>query len=326
MNKPLRYLLAFLVLAITVAGVVHVFTKSVDPRKVGALLDNIPVPLIALLLILASGMMVVRAYRFFLLLRDQDIKLSFWQTLKVFMAGQALSPLPGGEGARTVLLKLECGSEISDSVTPLILLGITEMVIAAIIALIGGIFLNILRLAAIMTLLSLAGLLWLLINRGVIKKLFKVLPNKPKVQQAGKAILSTQKEVKEAIFEKSSLRPSRSFMISLGLALVTHLLGAGILYVLSRFYQLPFGFLFSLYVFAAATVLGELVPFSPGGVGATEGGMTGILLLAGTALPQALAVVLVFRAATLVYGILVGMVFLIGFYPAKYLRYVKGKP
>jgi uncharacterized protein (TIRG00374 family) len=323
MNKTGRYFLAILVLVITVVGVVHVFTKSVDPKKVWDLLSDIPSLLLVLLLLLATAMMGVRAFRFYLLLKDQGMELSLWQAIKVYMAGQALSPLPGGEGARTVLLKMECGSSLSDSVTPLILLGITEMIVAVVISLIGGIFLNILRLAAVIALISVVGLIWLLVNHKLIVKLFKALPDKAKVQKAGKAIITTQKEVKGAIFEKESWKPSKPFLISLGLAVITDLLGGAILFSLALHYQLPFGFLFSLYIFAAATVLGELVPFSPGGVGATEGGMAGIMLLAGVDLPRALAVVVVFRAATLVYGILIGLVFLITFYGKKYVQLIK---
>jgi uncharacterized protein (TIRG00374 family) len=327
MNKPhtstYRNLIAVIILIITFFGVYHVFTTSVDLGKVRGLLSGISPSVIAAMLVFSTSIMFVRAFRFYLLLKDYGIKLTYFQALKVYMAGQALSPLPGGEGSRTVLLKMESGTDISDAVTPLIILGISEMIVAVAITLVGSAFLNILRLAAVISLVGVAGLIWLLINHKVVKAVFKVLPNNKKVEKAEESILETQDEVKEAIFKKKSWKPSDMFIHSLFLALITDLFGGAIIYVRALYFKLPLSFLFSLYIFAAATVLGELVPFSPGGVGPTEGGMTGILLLSGVALAQSVAVVLIFRGVTLLYSIVVGLVFLFTFYSRKYVQYMK---
>jgi uncharacterized protein (TIRG00374 family) len=329
MHKPskpaYRFAIAAIILAVTFYGAYHVLTTSVDLSKVRDLIHDIPVPFVVAMLALSTALMVIRALRFFLLLKDAGIDLTFWQALKIYMAGQALSPLPGGEGSRTALLKMECGARVSDAVTPLIVLGISEMIVAVIITIIGSVFLNILRLAAAIALVGISGLIWLLVNHQVVRKLFKVLPDTEKVEKAEAAIESAQKEVKGTIFEKKSWHPSETFIHSLVLAFITDAIGGAIVYLVAYSFKLPVSYLFSLYVFAAATVLGELVPFSPGGVGPTEGGMTGILLLAGLALPQSVAVVLIFRGATLVYSILIGMVFLLAFYPRKYLRMARKK-
>jgi len=327
MTKRMYQNIAAVLLLILVAwGAIRIFQHFIDPKQVLTLLQNVPWYVMVLVLILSSSMMITRAFRFFILLRDAQIRVSFWQTLKVYLAGQALTPLPGGEGSRTIFLKLETHTSVKNMVTPLIMLGISEMLVAVTIALVGGIFFGLLRAAAFAALVGTVALLWLLTNHKAVQTLWDKLPGHPKVQKAGKAITSTQKEVHSNIFKSNSHYPSPLFLKNLGLAFLTDILGGLIIFTLMRSLHIHFGLLRSVYVFAAATVLGELVQFIPGGVGVTEGGLTGILILSGVALPPASAVVLLFRAATLVYGILVGILFLCTFYIKRYMTkgFVKG--
>ncbi len=101
------------------------------------------------------------------------------------------------------------------------------------------------------------------------------------------------------------------------------MVGGVVLYLICSHFPVPLNYLTSIYVFAAATVLGEIIPIAPGGVGATEGGMTGILVVLGMALGDGLVVVLLFRAATLVFGILLGLLFFLLFYSQR--AYIKAR-
>jgi uncharacterized protein (TIRG00374 family) len=319
-NKAVKTGLSLLLVVATGFGIYRVFTSTVDLHEVVMQLKQFTVVEIGTLLLISTLMMVERAYRFHLLLKNADQEVTFWQTFKVFITGQAFSPLPAGEGMRPVLLKKEAGIELERSMTPMIILGVSEMIVAVLIALIGSVFLGILRLAAAIAFVGMLGLVWILINRSVVKAIMAKLPKKEKIQATGKTVLQTQKKVKTSIFHKHSWYPSNSFLVSEALALGTNLLGGAILFLLAKHFALPLGYLLCLYVFAAATVLGELVPFAPGGVGPTEGGMTGILVVSGISLAPALVIVLLFRALTLVYGIVLGLIFTAVFYGSHYLK------
>jgi uncharacterized protein (TIRG00374 family) len=322
-NNYLRLFFSLLIVAITAWGIHKAFTSSVNIREVMAQLSTFSAVEITSIILLSTVMMVIRSFRFRMLLKNAGQDLSFWQGLKVYIIGQAFSPLPAGEGMRPVLLKKEAGIEPKASITPVIMLGVTEMIIAVLIALIGSIFLGILRLMAIIAFTGLLGLVWILINRKAVIALLKKLPDNPIIEKAGNSVLSTQKEMKSAMFKRRSWKPSRLFVTNETLAFLTSLCGAGILFLIARHFELSLSFLLSLYIYAAATVLGELVPFAPGGIGATEGGMTGILLISGIALPSALVVVLLYRAATLVYAVTLGLLFLTIFYSWDYLKKIR---
>lgn len=313
-----KTILGVSIVCITGWSIYKLFNSSVDFHEVILQLKSFSWVEVILLMGFSSAMMVVRAYRFHLLLEDAGQELAFWQTLKVFMTGQAFSPLPAGEGLRPVLLQKEANIAVKESITPVIMLGVSEMLVAVLIAIIGSIFLGILRAAAVIAAIALLGIVWLLINQKIVVAAISKLPSHPKIKKAATTVVDTQKEIRLAIFHRHSWYPSNAFLITCILALCTSLLGAEILLLIGRHFQLALGFWQSLYIFAATTVLGELVPFAPGGIGPTEGGMTGILLALGVSLGPALVVVLLFRTVTLVYGVLLGAIFLTIFYAKEY--------
>jgi len=322
MSRLVKILVPLLAVSLTILAAVKLLRGPFSVSQLVGLLRDFP-PIILLELVgIATLMYVVRAFRFYLLLEDNAVKISFWKTLKVYVAGQALSPLPAGESARLLLIKLEANQSPQKVVTPMILLGVTEMIVAVLIAVGGSLFLSAFRLAASIALVGIIGLTWLLINHRAVALIIHKAPPNSKVKEAGKVIIEKQKEVHSAIFNYRSWLPSSLFIENLLLALLTDLLGGALIFLVGRYYHASLTFLWSFYVFAATTVLGELLPFIPGGIGVTEGGMTGILLVAGVSLSQALAVVIVFRAVTLVYGFLLGLGALLAFYSRKYTKYL----
>lgn len=320
MKKYIKIILAILTVALTVFAAYKLLHGPVTPQQLSELLKHFPLTILGGLLLLATGMYLVRAYRFYLLLTDSQVKITVWQAVKVYLSGQALSPLPAGESSRSLLVHIETGQSAKKTITPLILLGVTEMIVAVLITMIGSLFLGVLRLIASIALIGVLGLGWLLINHKAVALLIRKAPDDSTVKKAGKAVMKRQKEVHAAAFKSQSWLPSKLLIENILLALLSSLLGGMIIFSIAHYYHLPLSYLWCFYIFAASTVLGELLPFVPGGIGVTEGGMTGILLFAGISLSQAVAVVIVFRAATLVYGFLLGVVSILVFYSKKYFE------
>jgi uncharacterized protein (TIRG00374 family) len=84
--------------------------------------------------------------------------------------------------------------------------------------------------------------------------------------------------------------------------------------IITRHYGIQFDLLKGIFLFSASIALTALAPFSPGGLGVTEGGLASILYLLNVPLETALAIIFVFRMTTLAYSVLLGLVCLAVFY------------
>jgi uncharacterized protein (TIRG00374 family) len=313
-KKTVAVVVGLLFLAVSLGALFFVFTHSIKLSEVLPLLYHFPKPTFFLLFALASLIFLVRSVRLWLLLKEYEVEMSLWQTIKVYIAGQVLAPLPGGEGSRSILIGIESGSKIKDTVTPLLMLGFIELVAALIFTIIGSFHVEELRRSSLLAIVSLVILLTLLINKKVISTLFSHLPRNPLLKKAKENITEAQQEIRDGIFEESSWHFNLSFLYNLAIACVANLLGGVLIVILAHYFGVTLSILDGAFAFCSAIVLTALVPFIPGGVGATEGGMTGILTLMGLALPQAVAVVLVYRLLTLIYGMVLGAIFLLIFY------------
>ena len=91
-----------------------------------------------------------------------------------------------------------------------------------------------------------------------------------------------------------------------GLTLIAWL-GEGIgAYLILHSLQADISFSFALFVYGFAMLVGAL-SFLPGGLGGTEATMTGLLVLQGMPLPQAIAATVIIRLATLWFAVLLGI-------------------
>ncbi len=86
--------------------------------------------------------------------------------------------------------------------------------------------------------------------------------------------------------------------------------GAGVWVLASAFPASP-DLVFSIGVYGLAILAGAAAVFLPAGLGGTEAAMTGLLLAAGLSLPEAVAVTLICRLATLWFAVGLGAVALL---------------
>lgn len=85
-------------------------------------------------------------------------------------------------------------------------------------------------------------------------------------------------------------------------------LGEGVgAYLILHSLQADISLSFALFVYGFAMLVGAL-SFLPGGLGGTEATMTGLLVLQGMPLPQAIAATVIIRLATLWFAVLLGIV------------------
>ncbi len=83
--------------------------------------------------------------------------------------------------------------------------------------------------------------------------------------------------------------------------------------------ELHLSFFQCFYIYAMSVIIGAVSGIVPGGIGFTEGGLTGLLVIMHISFQKAVPVVLIFRLINLVFYILIGIVFLLLFYTKSLL-------
>ncbi len=276
-----------------------IISRSIDVNVIKKELYDFPKLALILLLCISASMSLLKAWRFLILLQGVKVKISFWESLKSYVAGQAITPIPGGEAARGVFLKKEAGVGFNKSSGPIISQAFLELFSAAFLMLVGSFFFKILRVPAIAISLGLFLIFLFIVNDSVYGKIKKFLPSE-KVHSAREGIKMYKKSLLSTLF----------------LSLSCHVLGGVLFMIIAHYYNPNFDIFKSTFIYSSGVVIQGL-SISPGGIGLTEGGLLGILLLFKVPLESALPMVLILRTTTLVFYILTGLIFIGLFYIRK---------
>lgn len=286
--------------------------KTVDLNQLKDLLIDFPKSTVVILCLLSLMVSVIKAWRFLFLLRNNHVNLSFAQVLKVYLAGQATTPLPGGEALRSLLLKKEIGARISDTSAAVITQSFLEFSSAAIMLVIGSFLLNIEKMPAVIALGAMFLMGFFLTHPAALNKLAKLINKIKRTKSFTDQLLEAQHDIRRNVFD-------RVFIKVLFLAIVTNLLGGLMIYLIGQEYNLNLDFMHSIFVYCMSVVVSSLSGIIPAGFGFTEGGMIGVLLLSRVALPEAIALVVIFRLINVIFYILVGLFFLALFYGHSFI-------
>ncbi len=305
-----RFVLFFIILAL----VLFTLIKAVDLSQLGELLIDFPRSSIAVLCFLSLLISFIKAWRFSFLLKNNQVKISFSQVLKVYFAGQATTPLPGGEALRSLLLKKEIGVRVSDTSAAVITQAFLEFSSAAILLVIGSFLLNLERVPAVIALFAVFLMGFFLTHPGALNKIVKFVNKVKRTKSFTDQIQEAQRDIRQNVFDKIFLRV-------LTLAILTNFLGGLMIYIIVIAYNLDLNFIQSTFVYCTSVVVSSLSGIIPAGFGFTEGGMIGVLLLSKVQLSEAIALVVIFRLINVIFYVLVGLIFLGLFYGHSFIRH-----
>ena len=284
---------------------IYIVSRSINSDQLWFLIFRFPKKQLLILCLISSLVTVLKAWRFLTLLLTSDIEISFWEALRIYAAGGAITPIPGGEAVRGILIKKETGTKISYTVGPIISQAYLEIISAAILTLIGSLIFRVLRIPATIILILLLGLAFILSRQDIFNFIFEHLK---KFKSLKKKLMPAQKHIEQLIFDEQK-NLVKVFLVSI----ITHLIGGLLIVIISNAYNIEINFLESFFIYSASIIIQGL-SISPGGIGFTEGGIIGLLLIFKVNFHQALAITLIFRAVTLFFYILVGILFLVIFY------------
>lgn len=225
-----------------------------------------------------------------------------WDSTKIFIGGFSMGITPGkvGELVRSYYLKERYGIPMTKTSSILLIDRLTDVIALLIIAAIGalkfayggyvlllmsGIAASILIIFAVPT-----------VGHGLIKALCKI------------KFLHKHEEKFFTLYDstKSLTKPSRLLVIT-AISLCAWTMEATGFAIAFKALGIEAGYHVAFFTFAFSTLVGAMA-LLPGGLGLTEGTMTGLLLVVNIAKAPAAAATLLTRAATLWFGILLGLI------------------
>jgi uncharacterized protein (TIRG00374 family) len=306
--KKLKWL-QYALHAAVLGGLVFAGMKYIDGGQFTRALSRFDWHYAPVICLLGLAAMLVKGWRFIQMMRELE-NVSRAMLLRVYVAGQACTLLPGGDAARVGMLK-QVGIPAAETAAPLAMSSLTDQAMFLICALISALWFESARRPVLYLLTGLivlsvilgveASRTWLL---GIIDRLM------------GK--FHWREHWHEFLASLKQIAAPRLLLGSLGNTAIAFLFLLAALYLAVRGVSAEVPYTTLLLAFALPTMLGRISAM-PGGIGVTEAGMIGILdHTPGVSLDQAAAAVLVFRLGTVVFSALVGgIVYLFGWRGAK---------
>lgn len=301
LERLARHFLTFLFFGILCGACLVLFGEG-DRFWTG--LWDFPLSVLTLLLGLAFLNYILRFLRWQGLLRILGIRIRAWRSFEIFMAGLTMTITPGkvGEALKAHLIRGEGDYPWADGLSVVFVERVLDL--EAVVLLVGIGMLSV-RSDPTLGILGMAlcvAMLVVLLHPKLIRKAAGVLTRYKRTRALGTGLQDMHGNIRRLLVP-SSLIPALSLSVLAWFSECLVLYGA--MWALS----LPPQILEAVFTYAFATLAGVLSPL-PGGLVATDGSMTGLLLLQGLERDLAALLTFIVRLCTLWFGVLVGMVFL----------------
>jgi uncharacterized protein (TIRG00374 family) len=321
MSSKIKLLISTILLVI----LIFIVSKAVKVEDLQKIIFDFPKEKLLLFFALSLIITLLKAWRFLILLRNSNIKISFFDNLKVFIASQAITPLPGGEAMRGVLVHKESGVHVIKTSGPVLSQAFLEVFSAVMMAVILSIaFEDDFIVPSLIGFLIMSVIFILLIHKQLLGLLLKNFSQIKFLKNGLRKIIEAQSHIRKNIMDEGTNLPDKIWVRALGLSLIINAFGGFLIFLIARSYGADLNIFRSIFIYSSSIVISSLATISPGGIGFTEGGMTGILLISGVELPKALGIVLIFRIVTLIFSILLGLIFF-GLFYSKQMIFLKPK-
>ena len=249
---------------------------------------------------LASLNYLLRFVRWHAYLRIVRMPLGLRDSFAIFLAGLAMSVTPGkaGELLKSYLARIRVGTPIARSAPVVLAERLTDVISLIALSLVGVASFRFGLLPLVAGGAGTAMLLVALGHRGTAAFVIRLIGRLPLVGKLAEPLGRAYEGVRLLVSPvhllwAGALGAAAWFAECLGFYLV--LLG----------FQVDLGVVPVTFIYSFATLFGA-VTMMPGGVGPTEGSMSGLLAYEGMALPDAVAATLVIRVCTLWFAVALG--------------------
>ena len=300
-KKTQRRFVSSLILGLCVYVALAVFG---DVRGVADSLRQFHWWMLPVIFCLALGNYALRLVRWMYYLRLLDIRVPAKDATTVFMSGLAMSITPGkfGELVKSYFLKQMANVPVRRSAPIVFAERFTDFFAIVALAGTGGLaFGHGQRVIAVGVAITLA-ILILVMNRPWMVRLIGLVS---RLRPLGKPA-ETLHELYDNAYTLLRFRP---LMVAVVLGVAAWFCECAAYYLTIKAMGAVMGIQPAVFIYAFATFFGA-VTFLPGGLGTTEGSMTGLAILQGVARDAASAATIVIRLATLWFAVALGLIWI----------------
>ncbi len=260
------------------------------------------------ILALALGNYLTRFLKWQMYLRYLEVNLPLFTSLRIFLAGLAMSVTPGklGEVLKSYLLKVEKGISIARSSPIVVADRLTDFIALIIICIFGVVIYHfdymMLAVAAALSLVFIT----IISSRRLSLAIIGVFERLPFIGKFAH-------KVEEFYLSTALLISFKPLIIATFISVIAWFCEClGFYITVGGFKEgsLMLGVFEASFIYAASTIAGAITML-PGGIGLTETSMTGLLVTKGMAESTAVASTFIIRACTLWFAVLVGVIALL---------------
>lgn len=246
----------------------------------------------------------IRGFRWNMLLRTLQIKIGIKESLQIFFAGMAFGIMPAkiGEVIKSHLLKKDHSQPISKTAPVIFVERYYDMVGIIVISLIGIWFVDLQKILVITLFIIAIFLMVLSQQRNLFKSILKKMTYIPLLKRYATNILLSYDSV-------NLLLKPRVYAKAISYSIVAWSIESLAVFFIFEGFKVDLGFPLTVLIFTSSTLLGG-VSLIPGGIGVTEGGMLGLLLLHKIDYTTSFSLVLLIRLLTLWMSIIIGFIVL----------------
>ena len=234
-----------------------------------------------------------------------EINISKRDSFSIFFSGLSMSVTPGkmGELIKCYILKKIKGTPISVSTSVVFTERITDFISLIIIAILGAYIIGYGKEICLLFGILFVILIVILSSRTISLKIISVLE---KIKFINKIAIYIH-DLYEGIYQLVKIKP---LLLAVSISLVGWFCECFGFYLAIKAFYIEFEILRASFIYSFSTLIGALL-FLPGGLGFTEGSLTGLILLSGIGKEIAVASTFIIRAATLWFAVLIGAVVLL---------------
>ena len=304
-----------ILILVAAIGIYGIFLFLSDFSIISEKISNFKINYLPLILLLVSVSWIPLIIKWHFLLKNSRINVPLTKSIAIFFSGSAFEITPGQIGILIKSQLLKTSSNISRTKTiPIVIVEKIYDLIGAILAsVIGIIILGMESYLIIIAISVLATIFFFMYHRRSSELVFNRIT---KLKFFSKYI-DNMSEFYEVVKKSTSVKAAT---ICILLALTYwFIISAAAYYTLIAFDVNLLDYLKVLAIYATSTLLGA-ISFIPGGIGITEGSITGLFTLNGIDVSTALILSIMIRIFTLWYSVGVGFVLLkfTGAFSSKY--------
>ncbi|MDH7516720.1 MAG: lysylphosphatidylglycerol synthase transmembrane domain-containing protein [Bacteroidota bacterium] len=283
------------------AAVFIALTVIADAEKLAAAFARFPWGYLPLLLACASANYTLRFWKWDYYTRVLAIRPPARKNLIIFLASFIMAVTPGklGEVLKSYLLKEVNGTPISKSAPVILAERLTDFIGLTVIVVIGAFVFEQARTVVVGFAAFFLAITILLSMRNVSLRILAVFDRSRFFRRFSRNIRTAYDSIYLLV------RP-RPFAWSSAISIGSWFFECLAYWLVLRAFHAPVPILKASFIYAFSTIVGA-VSMLPGGLGTTEGSLTGLATLAGTPIDIAVASTFIIRACTLWYAVLIGV-------------------